>query len=167
MLLVGVLWLLAAPAAAQQPDPAPGGSAARPDPAPQAAPTSQPAPVAPAPVAPAPVAPAPVAPAPTATATPAPAPAARHDRSRSKRTSAASERHRVRRARDATDPPPRRSAPAQQPDRSPAPGAAVPLTRADERAIDAPELRAAAAALLVAAAGALALVLPLRRGLLR
>jgi hypothetical protein len=39
--------------------------------------------------------------------------------------------------------------------------------RIEARPLDAPELRLAAAALLVAAAGALALVLPLRRGLLR
>lgn len=135
-----MLLALAAPAAAQQPDTAPPSSAPRPDPAPQVQ-------VAPAPVAPAPTVRAPVA-------TPAPTPRA---------TATPSRRVAARRPRPKPEPARRQvRATAGAPP-------AVPSTRLhiDGRRLDDPALRAAALALLVAAAGSLALIVPLRRGVLR
>lgn len=141
----------AGPAAAQSPDPAPPASGPAPDPAPSAA---QPAPAGPTPAAPAtsssPRAPAAAIPAPTA----APVTRAAPD-------STAAPKRPTRRPRRERRPP------EKTPDPSPPnfdltrPAA---ITEAAAK-LDTPATRAAALALLLAAAGALALLTPLRRGL--
>jgi hypothetical protein len=167
MLLLGIAMLFAAPAAAQQPDPAPPGSSGpAPDPAPRVPPVPTPSVprfVVPTPTAAAPAAPrtsSPAEPTPTA-APPGPAPTAAPPTPTPRAKPAPAPRRRPAHRRTK---PEARSGPVRIASVTPP---LIAPSRFESRRIDDPDLRAAALALLVAAAGSLALVGPLRRGMVR